>query len=108
MFSRIPNMTIYTDFFTFNNIVAGECRSSKRTDRTINPSDRKPLWEVPVASTQDLDDAVASAQSAFVKWSKTKWSDRQSYLARARDVLFQNRDQMAQLIVQEGGKPVRC
>lgn len=100
-------MAIPTDFFTFHNVIAGKCRSSERTDRTINPSDRKPLWEVPVASTQDLDDAVASAQNAFVKWSKTKWSDRQSYLARARDVLFQNRDQMAQLIVQEGGKPVR-
>ncbi|KAH8664822.1 Aldehyde/histidinol dehydrogenase [Ilyonectria robusta] len=98
-------MAIPTDFFTFHNVIAGKCRSSERTDRTINPSDRKPLWEVPVASTQDLDDAVASAQNAFVKWSKTKWSDRQSYLARARDVLFQNRDQVAQLIVQEGGKP---
>lgn len=101
-------MAITTEFFTFNNVIAGKCRSSERTDRTINPSDKKPLWEVPVASTRDLDDAVASAQKAFVKWSRTKWSDRQGYLARARDVLFQNRDQMAQLIVQEGGKPVRC
>ncbi|KAM0275046.1 hypothetical protein ACHAQH_007607 [Verticillium albo-atrum] len=93
------------DFSTFRNVVAGATRSAKTVSHGIDPSTRKPLWDIPVASAKDLDDAVAAAQAAFPKWSQTPWKQRQACLRQARALLEDNRSAMAKLISSEGGKP---
>ncbi|KAF3358303.1 hypothetical protein VdG1_02789 [Verticillium dahliae VDG1] len=93
------------DFSTYRNIIAGAPRTGKTVSHGIDPSTRKPLWDIPVASAQDLDDAVTSAQAAFPKWSQTSWKQRQACLRQARALLQENRESMAKLISSEGGKP---
>ncbi|KAI9159174.1 putative aldehyde dehydrogenase FUS7 [Paramyrothecium foliicola] len=93
------------EFWTFRNVVAGELRASERAGHGINPSNREPLWAVPIASAMDLDDAVSAAREAFPKWSKIPWTERQDCLRQARTLLQQHRPAMAQLLLTECGKP---
>lgn len=100
-------MASVVDFSTFSNIINGEARSSAKVSQGINPSNKQPLWDVPVASEDDVNEAVAAAKKAFPAWSRTPWSERGRLLSKAREALLARKDEMAQLIMQEGGKPVR-
>jgi acyl-CoA reductase-like NAD-dependent aldehyde dehydrogenase len=93
------------DFHAFSNVIAGALRSSAHLGHGINPSTREPLWNVPIATAQDLEDAVSAAQEASTKWSSTPWEKRQDCLGRAKVLLEQHRTSIAQLLSLEGGKP---
>ena len=92
-------------FFAFRNTVGGALRGSKRLGHGINPSNRKPLWDVPIASPQDLEGAVSAARVAFADWSKTPWAQRQACLANASKLLTERKDDMSRLLSLECGKP---
>ncbi|KAM0326693.1 hypothetical protein ACHAQA_006564 [Verticillium albo-atrum] len=94
------------NFTSFGNLINGELRSSTSLARGTNPSDRQPLWEIPQASKQDLEDAVTSARDAHSSWKKTSWGERRRLLLAAKDVLMANQEQLAILITKEGGKPI--
>lgn len=93
------------DFTSFVNTVNGASVTGKVTKGT-NPSTRQKLWDVPVASSDDIENAISAAKTAFAQWSKTPWSERQNALLDARDVLIYHKPALAQLITKEGGKPV--
>jgi acyl-CoA reductase-like NAD-dependent aldehyde dehydrogenase len=93
------------EFTSFVNTVNGTSVTGKVTQGT-DPSTRQNLWDVPVASSEDIENAVSSAKTAFTQWSKTSWSDRQNALLDARDVLIYHKPALARLITKEGGKPV--
>jgi acyl-CoA reductase-like NAD-dependent aldehyde dehydrogenase len=95
------------DFGKFHNTIAGKSRDSSKIHNGINPSDKTKLWDVPIATEHDLDDAVKSGQEAFKKWSKTTWKARQDILLQMVEELLSHRDEMAQLILKECGKPVQ-
>ena len=95
----------------FTNIIAGKpspsSSSSRPTTHSLDPSNRQALWSVPVATESDLDDAVKAARNAFPAWSKMKWEERGKLLVKARDVLAGVKEEMAEIVLREGGKPVR-
>jgi acyl-CoA reductase-like NAD-dependent aldehyde dehydrogenase len=96
-------------FTTFFNIVGGQPRSSSSSENNthgVDPSNGRALWDVPVAVSYDLDDAVTAAQEAFVTWSGALWSQRQTCLTNLRDILLEHAEEMTELIMKEGGKPV--
>ena len=64
------------------------------------------MWDVPVASAQDLNDAVEAAQAAFKAWSQKPWQERQNVLAQIREKLLRHSEEMSRLILLECGKPV--
>ncbi|KAI4595436.1 hypothetical protein KJ359_006781 [Pestalotiopsis sp. 9143b] len=72
----------------------------------IDPSTRKPLWDVPVASQSDLDEAISASRNAFTSWSKTSWESRREKLLQAREILLENKVKMAELLTKEVGKPI--
>jgi acyl-CoA reductase-like NAD-dependent aldehyde dehydrogenase len=94
-------------FSTFANIINGNTRDSSRIHQGINPSNCQKLWDVPIASRDDLQDAIASAQKAFTTWSAVSGSDRQASIAQLRDSLLSCKEDMAELLMKEAGKPVR-
>ena len=59
------------DFKTFYNIIDGQQRGSDSIHNGINPTSGEKLWDVPVGSEQDLNDAVAAAKKAFPAWRDT-------------------------------------
>ncbi|KAF5636131.1 aldehyde dehydrogenase (NAD+) mitochondrial [Fusarium sp. NRRL 52700] len=94
------------DFTKFVNTVNGTSVTGEVTQGT-DPSTRKKLWDVPVASSEDIENAISAAKTAFKQWSKTSWSERQNALLDARDVLIYHKPALAQLITKEGGKPIQ-
>jgi acyl-CoA reductase-like NAD-dependent aldehyde dehydrogenase len=93
-------------FTQFNNIVNGEARTSTHLTSGVDPSTGSLLWEVPVASEEDLNDAVTAAQKAFQEWSWTSGKKRQGLLTELRETLLQHREEMVELVMKETGKPV--
>jgi acyl-CoA reductase-like NAD-dependent aldehyde dehydrogenase len=52
-----------------------------------------------------VDRAVRAAKAAFRSWSKLSFDERAGYLLRFGDALEANRDEFAELLAQEAGKP---
>jgi acyl-CoA reductase-like NAD-dependent aldehyde dehydrogenase len=102
-----PELTKSSNSFAvFANTINGKpCLNGKKT-QAINPSTRRPLWDVPVATDDDIETAVTAAKEAFETWSQTSWNERAKYLNKAKGALMEIRDDMADLIMQEDGKPV--
>lgn len=93
-------------FESFDNIINGKPRSGASKTRAVDPSTGSPLWEVPVASKADLDDAVEAAKKAFPEWSRTTWKHRSDLLIKLRDLVLENKKELTELLLQEAGKPV--
>lgn len=104
--AQAAGSTMTDPALTFSNIINGEARGGEKTTRAINPSNKQLLWEIPVASENDVNDAVNAAAAAFPAWSQTPWEERAKHLERAREVLLGMHDTLASLIMQENGKPV--
>ena len=93
-------------FSNFDNTIGGDARISAVMSHGINPSTGLPLWKVPVATEEDLNEAVTAAQKAFPEWSRRPWKERQYLLAKLKDTLLEYSEEMVELIMQETGKPV--
>ncbi|MEM7645437.1 MAG: succinylglutamate-semialdehyde dehydrogenase [Pseudomonadota bacterium] len=56
--------------------------------------------------SRHVDDAVESAQKAFLEWSQWKMQDRMDALIKVRDLIGQKQEQFAEVIARETGKPL--
>ncbi|TBW58177.1 aldehyde dehydrogenase family protein [Marinobacter halodurans] len=72
----------------------------------INPADETILVSGKMASTDQLDQAVAAARQAFATWRTTPEAERSALLHRIADRIEANADELARIIVQEQGKPL--
>ena len=94
------------DFVTFNNIVGGERRGSKNTRSGTNPLNKKQLWNVPVATAQDVEDSVIAAQQAFPAWARTPYRKRTELLEAFADLYLAHADDFCKLLATECGRTV--
>ncbi|OAL19266.1 hypothetical protein AYO22_09810 [Fonsecaea multimorphosa] len=90
---------------SFFNTVNGESRSGSATYRGIDPATRKYLWDVPVATRQDLDDAVTAAQTAFKSWSVLPFDERKQFGIRFGNLYEENLRFFHELTAKECGRP---
>ncbi|KAL2678832.1 hypothetical protein Neosp_009584 [[Neocosmospora] mangrovei] len=74
------------DFSKFHNIVGGKPRGNDNSHSGVDPLTRTPLWPVPTASPQDVDDAVEAAQRALPAWSQTSYDERTGLLEKFADL----------------------
>jgi hypothetical protein len=102
-----PSKTTSVDFTSFSNIVNGQPRGGKNTYTGINPSTKEELWPVPVATTQDVEDAVKAANDAFPKWSQTPFEKRIEMLKKYLELYQGYEEELTELMTKECGKPVR-
>ncbi len=93
------------DFTSFSNIIDGESRGSSAQYFGTNPSTKEQLWAAPVASSQDIEDAVSAAKRAFPAWAKTTVVNRKECLKQFKALFAQYGDDVAHLLTTEGGKP---
>ncbi|KAL2062743.1 hypothetical protein VTL71DRAFT_5815 [Oculimacula yallundae] len=89
----------------FRNTVQTSAPENVKYHHGTDPSTRKPLWPVPVATSQDLEAAVEAAKHAFISWSKTTWEFRQQLIRRMSEVLCDNEVELANILSKECGKP---
>ncbi|SMQ73405.1 succinate semialdehyde dehydrogenase [Altererythrobacter xiamenensis] len=72
----------------------------------INPANEEILGQMPKASTEQLDAALAAADAGFAKWSATPAIERYKVLRRATDLIRERAETIARVVTAEMGKPM--
>ncbi|WP_395343872.1 CoA-acylating methylmalonate-semialdehyde dehydrogenase [Ningiella sp. W23] len=87
-------------------LIDGQFRQSDSDEfiELTNPANNEVIAHVPLSGTQDLEDAVASAKSAFESWKKVPISERARVMLRYQHLLKENHDDIAQTLSKETGK----
>lgn len=91
---------------TTQNVINGQWTESS-TDRWIdvnNPATNKLVTRVPHSTSDEMNEAVASASEAFKTWSKTTPLARQQILFKYQQLIKDNIKDVARLITIEQGK----
>lgn len=78
--------------------------TSGRTQPVFNPATGTSETTVALASTAEVDAAVAAAKAAWPAWSKTPALRRARILDRFKTILWDRAEQMAEVISSEHGK----
>ncbi|NNN29201.1 CoA-acylating methylmalonate-semialdehyde dehydrogenase [Streptomyces sp. S3(2020)] len=78
--------------------------SSERYGLVHNPATGHQEKQVPFASVEDVDAAVAAAKDTYATWGKSSLAKRSTILFKFRALLDANRDAIAELITAEHGK----
>ena len=74
---------------------------------TLNPASGEVLGQLHDANAQDVDAAVASAQAGFDVWSALSGAERGRVLLRAAELLRSRNRELAEIEVQDCGKPLQ-
>ncbi len=91
------------------NIIGGLPTSSSSSEyfEKYNPANHSELLgKFPKSNQADLDKAVLVAQEAFVKWSKFPAPNRAEVLYKAAEITLQKKEELAQILTKETGKPI--
>ena len=78
--------------------------TSGRSAAVFNPATGEQSASVDLASTAEVDAAVASAAAAFPEWRATSLSRRAEVMFRLRELVDANRKEIASLVTAEHGK----
>ncbi|HEX3461404.1 MAG TPA: aldehyde dehydrogenase family protein, partial [Acidimicrobiales bacterium] len=83
-------------------------RAGSPAFEVISPHDSQPVGRAPMATTDDVDLAVASARTAFDDgpWPRLEPAERVAALRRFADLYEAGQEEMALLITAESGSPV--
>src|SRR6478609_6866898 len=92
----------------YKNLVGGEWvdAASGDTMEVINPATGDTIAEVPRCSAEDVDRAVAAANTALPAWLDSTPKERSELLHKLADVLDANAEELAQLESANVGKPL--
>ena len=94
---------------TFQNFVAGAWCAPASGDyfENRNPADTRDLiGRFPLSDASDVDRAVASAQRGFEQWRRMPAPARGDVLRRVGDLLAQRKEELADVMTREMGKPL--
>jgi len=91
----------------YSLLINGKLISDRQLGSVINPATEVAFARVPLATTDDLEEAVSSAKEAFVAWSpQERWHDRQTSLSALADRMEEELDHFTHLLTCEQGKPL--
>ena len=91
---------------TIEHFVNGKSFSgeSKKTGKIFNPATGEHSAEVKLATTKDINNAVASAKKAFETWSNKPPLQRARVMFKFKELIEKNTDELTKIIVSEHGK----
>lgn len=91
---------------TLRNFIGGTwCDASGSTSVPVsNPATGETIAHHPLSSQTDVDAAVAAADDAFRDWWMTPVPTRAAMMFRYRHLVWEARDEIAEIIVGENGK----
>lgn len=86
--------------------IDGEWRDGNdgRTFPVFDPADGSTVAEFAVASEADCTEAVEAADRAFAAWAATSPRERSEILRRTFDILSNEKEKFAEIMVRENGK----
>ncbi|KAF8601268.1 aldehyde dehydrogenase family protein [Ceratobasidium sp. AG-I] len=90
----------------YTQIINGKPVTSPTTLDVLNPGTQQKIAEAPVATKEQLDEAVAAARAAFPEWSAKPVDERAEILIKIADVIEKNAEDYKKSITLEQGKPL--
>ncbi len=72
---------------------------------SFNPATGEELGTAPIATRDEVFEAVRIARSAASSWSRTSFGERGAYILKARKEMLGRLDDIASLVSRETGKP---
>ena len=85
-------------------LIGGQWRDSAQRQDVLNPATETPVGSVPLASAEDLQDALQAAKEGLRVWRGTSPVARGQVLTRAAELLRSRVDAIAHALVLEQGK----
>ena len=95
---------------TFKNFINGEwkCSGSGQTFENENPAQKgSNLGFFQSSAGDDVNEAMAAAETAFRTWRRTPVQERQSYVSAFLTLLKASREELARIVTLENGKTIR-
>ena len=86
-------------------IIGGRRIAADTVFAVVDPAKGRPFANCPMASEQQVEEAIAAARAAFPGWSATPIDERANALARFADALEDAKSEIAGLLSREQGKP---
>lgn len=80
--------------------------TSGRFGDIFNPSMGEKSADVPLASTSEVENAIAVAEAAFPAWSGTSVLTRSRIMAKYVQLLYAHQAELAELVAREHGKVI--
>ena len=71
-----------------------------------NPSTGTVIARVPLATKQEVQEAIAAAQAAFPAWRALSVGKRAEIILRFRQLITENIDELIDMICTESGKTI--
>jgi len=99
-------MTIQQQTKTLSHFINGNKTkgTSGSYSDVYNPSTGEVIAQVPLASREEVKQAIQIAKTAFPAWKKTSIGKRVEVLHRFRQLLIDRQDKLIQVICEESGK----
>lgn len=93
---------------TIQHFINGQFRPSHSGEIfvTVNPATGRPIANVALGGSEDVQDAVNAARRAFAGWGKTPTAERSRRLHRLADLIDAHSEELAVLEAQDTGKPL--
>ncbi|KAB5589902.1 Aldehyde dehydrogenase [Ceratobasidium theobromae] len=88
----------------YTHIINGKPITSPKTLDVINPATQKKIAEVPIATKEQLDEAVAAARAALPGWAAKSEDERAGVLVQIAEIIGKNMEEYKQLLTSEQGK----
>ncbi|WP_026389112.1 NADP-dependent glyceraldehyde-3-phosphate dehydrogenase [[Acholeplasma] multilocale] len=90
--------------YKFNALINNEFIETKERLEIINPEGLEVAGSVSALSAQQIDDAFKAARSAQKQWAKTPLVKRISILNDWKNLILENKEELATIIMTEVGK----
>src|SRR5574340_1686457 len=74
------------------------------TREVINPATGEVIGSLPLATPDDLDDALAAADKAFASWRHVSAWQRAAILSRAAQLILERKATLASALTLDNGK----
>ncbi|MBE2227839.1 MAG: aldehyde dehydrogenase family protein [Ignavibacteria bacterium] len=92
----------------YDLFINGKWQKAKKYFATVNPATEEKISEAALASKDDVNRAVLSAERAYNKvWSKTPPKERAKYIFRIARIMQEKAREFAVIETMDGGKPIK-
>jgi acyl-CoA reductase-like NAD-dependent aldehyde dehydrogenase len=89
-------------------LIGGQFRaaSNKATKEDFNPATSEVIDTFPLATSEDIQEALENARTGFLEWSNTPLHKRLQIIYKYTDLLEENKDELTRLMCRESGKMI--
>ncbi len=74
--------------------------------KSINPYNQAEVGKIKALNLEEIEEKIARAQATFLTWRKTTYSERASHLQNVAIELEKNKQEYAEMMTLEMGKPI--